>query len=189
LKGQEMIAGAKVKALANEIRGVQTAYNTYQDRFHAIPGDDPRADINIAGTLSTAATRGNGRIDTGTWIGLAAPAAGDESSLFWQHVRLAGLASGDATIGQATNSVGGQLGITNTALRVTTPANVAGTTVICSSLIEGKLARQLDYLLDDGVATTGSLFAATNANGAPIVAATAAAAYVDTSIFNVCWVF
>lgn len=188
LKGQEMIGSAKVKALANEIRGVQTMHFAYQDKFRAIPGDDPRANINLAGATLATTNVGNGRIDTGTWVGLAAPTATDKSSLFWQHVRFAGLANGDATIGQATNAVGGRLGITSNALHVNTPANVAGANTICTSGVEGKLARQLDYAMDDGVATSGSMFAAID-GGTPIVAATASAAYVDTSLYTVCLAF
>ena len=190
LKGQEMIAGAKVKALANEIKGVQTMFFAYQDKFHAVPGDDAKSATNLPSAPAAATGAGNGRIDTGTWIGLAAPDVASKSSLFWQQVRLAGLANGDATSGQATNAVGGKLGITSNTARVTTPANVTGTTAICSSGIEGKLARQLDYALDDGVATTGSVFAAVEATaGTPIAAATAAAVYVDTSVYTVCMVF
>ncbi|MEK7415789.1 MAG: prepilin-type cleavage/methylation domain-containing protein, partial [Planctomycetota bacterium] len=179
----------KGKALANEIRGVQAMYFAYQDRFRAVPGDDPRVATNLGGsTAPTPATEGNGRIDTGTWVGLAAPTATDESSLFWQHVRLAGLANGDVTLGRGENAMSGRLGITSNAARVTTPANVTGSTAICTSGIEGKLARQLDYAMDDGIGTTGAMFAAVDA-GTPIVAATVAAAYVDTSLYTVCMVF
>ena len=43
LKGQEMIQNAKVKNVINDLRGVASAYYAYQDRYHAIPGDDINA--------------------------------------------------------------------------------------------------------------------------------------------------
>jgi prepilin-type N-terminal cleavage/methylation domain-containing protein len=38
LKGQAMIASARVKALTNEIKSINTMLFAYQDRFRAIPG-------------------------------------------------------------------------------------------------------------------------------------------------------
>ena len=36
LKGQELIENAKIKNLANDIRGVSTAYYTYIDRYRNV---------------------------------------------------------------------------------------------------------------------------------------------------------
>lgn len=186
LKGQAMIESARVKTLANEMKAVQTAYYTYQDKFRAVPGDDAAAQIHLGAAVNgiavvnAAAT--NGLIDTGTWVGVAAPAAGNESALFWNHTRAAGLMTGNAGIGQATNSLGGALGITNTS-----PSNtLAGTRIVCSGGIDGTLAAQLDTLLDDGVGTTGSVQGRV---GAAIVAAAAGEAYVPASVYTVCMSF
>lgn len=192
MKGQTMIGNAKVKALAQDIKAVATAMNAYQDRFRALPGDDPG--VGVAGHLAAATVStvpGDGLIDTGTWVGAALPVATNESSLFWQHVRMAGLATGSADVGQGTNSVGGRLGITTNLLRPDTPAGVEGTYVICSSGITGSLARQLDTVLDDGNAITGSVFAQDEAGGGPVVAATGALVnpYLDTSSYTVCQTF
>ena len=40
LKGQEMIENARIKSIVNDMNGVSAAYNSYMDRFHAIPGDE-----------------------------------------------------------------------------------------------------------------------------------------------------
>ena len=192
LKGQSMIGNAKVKALAQDFRAVATAMNAYQDRFRALPGDDPG--VNVAGHLlgaTVSTTAGNGLIDSVTWIGAAIPVDTNESSLFWQHVRMAGLAIGSAASGQGTNAVGGRLGITTNLLRPDTPTGVEGNYIICSSGITGNLARQLDTTLDDGDATTGSIFAKDEAGGGPVVAATGllAVAYLDASTYTVCQAF
>ena len=41
LKGQELINSAKVKNVIGEFRNVSTYVFGYQDRFRAMPGDDP----------------------------------------------------------------------------------------------------------------------------------------------------
>src|SRR5690348_18355681 len=43
LKGQEMITQAKIKNVINDFNGVTTAVTSYQDRYRALPGDDPNA--------------------------------------------------------------------------------------------------------------------------------------------------
>src|SRR5688572_6821667 len=43
LKGQEMITQAKIKNVIADFSGVSAAYHGYQDRYRAIPGDDPNA--------------------------------------------------------------------------------------------------------------------------------------------------
>src|SRR5215468_10597806 len=96
LKGQELINSAKVKNLANDFRVIPTYIYAYQDKFKALPGDDPQASTHMAGppAASNAATpagkQGNGVID-GNWNSTTAT---DESYLFWQHVRMANLAAG-----------------------------------------------------------------------------------------------
>lgn len=187
LKGQSMVENARVKALANDFRGVQAMLYAYQDKFRAIPGDDAAVATRLPTATAPTTNAGNGLIDNLTWVGAAAPAAPNKSSLFWQHVRLAGLTTGVATSGQGTNAVGGPLGITTNLLRVTTPANVPGTYFICSGGINGSLAQQLDIAMDDGAPNTGTMFSAA---GNAIVAATAAdAAWVPATIYTVCLAF
>lgn len=197
LKGQSMIESAKVKALAKDFQSVAAALNSYQDKFRAIPGDDIAAAAHVgAGALNIG--DGNGAINIVTassWLGLAAAGPTSESSLFWNHVRLAGLASGTATEGQAINASGGKLGIVSSSnlLHPTTPAGISGAFIVCASGIPGKLAMQLDLLMDDGTGTTGDMWATDEANAAvansPVITAVAAAAYTPTAIFTVCNVF
>ena len=182
LKGQSMIENAKVKALSNEFNSVQSMMYAYQDKFKALPGDDNAAANHINGaTQATGA--GTGTIDTGTWVGAAALDAGNKS---WQHVRLAGLATGAMTSGEASNAVGGRLGITSNALHVTTPATASGTFTVCSSAIPGRIAKALDITMDDGQPNTGAMFSAAEAAGPIVTATPPVAAYVDKEIYTVC---
>src|SRR5574337_583394 len=43
LKGQELIAQAKIRNVANDFNGLTAAIYSYQDRYRALPGDDSRA--------------------------------------------------------------------------------------------------------------------------------------------------
>jgi len=159
LKGQELINSAKVKNLANDFRSISSFVYAYQDRFRALPGDDNAAVAHVAGTLATtpAGTVGNARI-SGNWNSTTTT---DETYLFWQHVRFAGLATGTPVVGDGEyiprNAEGGAIGITGdpilTAPTVPWPANF----FICSTGIQGRFARQLDTTLDDGNTSTGTV--------------------------------
>jgi len=168
LKGQELINSAKVKNLATDFKNIPVYIYGYQDKFKALPGDDG-AVANHLGTSATACTPtltkcvpGDGIIE-GAWnAGVPkTPDLTSETYVFWQHVRLAGLAAGSTDTTDAdgsylpTNAVGGRIGITNAAQSPIT--GLKGSYIICSDGIAGKFARQLDTTLDDGVSTTGSL--------------------------------
>lgn len=166
LKGQELINSAKVKNLANDFRNIASFVYAYQDRFRALPGDDGAANNHVVGgtnATTPAGTLTNGRIN-GNWNSQTNT---DESALFWQHVRLAGFASGTPTIGNLTladpyvprNADGGRIGVTGDA--VFNPqagqAPWAANFFVCSSNIQGRFARQIDTTIDDGDTTTGTV--------------------------------
>jgi prepilin-type N-terminal cleavage/methylation domain-containing protein len=177
LKGQELINSAKVKNFASDIRNISTFIYAYQDRFRALPGDDPRADTNLTGgTLAAAANRGNARIN-GAWNSATIT---DESVLFWQHVRLAGLATGTPTVpadntpGDAyyqRNADGGRIGVTGDPV-FTGAAVWAANFWVCMSGVQGRFVRQLDTTLDDGNTTTGTIRVISTAANVPPALAT-----------------
>lgn len=182
LKGQELINSARVKNLAADFRNVPVFIYGYQDKFKALPGDDPAANRNLTGAAnaSTPGTLGNGVIE-GAW---SSTTQTDESYLFWQHVRLAGLAPGSTdpatpAVYQPTNAAGGRLGIQSA--RPFTGMS-SGTYFICSAGITGKFAKQLDSQMDDGVPNTGAMQAGVTANGSSAAAVT----LDDTTIYTVC---
>ncbi len=153
LKGQEMITQARIRNVVNDLNSVSVAYYAYQDRYRAIPGDDPNANGRWTGTTSGD---GNGQVDGNFNATPSAnpPPAGQESNLFWQHLRLAGLVAGPTTgAGSANppqNAVGGVTGVQNGAL------GLSGL-VVCTSNLPGKIANAVDSQLDDGKPSTGSL--------------------------------
>ncbi len=213
LKGQELINSAKVKNLANDFRNVPVFIYGYQDKYRALPGDDINVLVHLTGATeaSTPASSfgvacnpppaphtgcvGNGVID-GPWNS-GTPT--DESFLFWQHVRLAGLAPGVTAAADPTyrpvNASGGFIGVqSGTANVAFTPVKdkngvaIRGTYIICSEGILGKFARQLDIQMDDGATDTGSMLV-TPTNGYAVGAAaiaTTAAGWDDAAPYTVC---
>ena len=148
LKGQEMITNGKLKRAVNDTNGVAAAYYSYLDRYAAFPGDDPNAGTRWIGGIQGD---GNGAIDTGQWD----TDGGDEASYIWLHLRSSGLVSGPTTddaAGRAhpVSSFGGIIGVQDGNYGLTGA-------VMCMSSIDGKYAEILDFQLDDGDATTGSM--------------------------------
>lgn len=209
LKGQELINSAKVKNLATDFRNIPVFIYGYQDKFRSLPGDDSLLAQHVQNGVSCTPVAtadhcvlGNGLID-GSWN---AYGKADESYLFWQHVRLAGLTSGPTDIPAAPgqgdgfrplNAAGGEIGIqsgtSDTAKTpildlAATPKAIRGTYIICSPNILGKFARQLDIQLDDGNTATGSMMATPTTGYALGKAAVSNtdAAWDDAAVYTVC---
>ena len=201
LKGQELINSAKVKNFATDFRNIPLFIYGYQDKFRALPGDDSAvATTHLGATVNgvavvaatTGGTVGNGVIE-GAWNSTVQT---DESVLFWQHVRLAGLAAGaTAAPANATavetfvpqNADGGHIGITSGTNTPVTGLN--GTYIVCSTNILGKFAKQLDTTMDDGNPAAGSVRVIANQawNQAAAVLSIATVALVDDATpYTVC---
>jgi prepilin-type N-terminal cleavage/methylation domain-containing protein len=202
LKGQELINSAKVKNLATDFKNIPVFIYGYQDKFKALPGDDANVTTHVTGgTACTPAAvglcdPGNGIID-GVWN---ATAITSESYLFWQHVRLAGLAPGstDTTTPASylpTNAAGGTIGIqSGTSIAANapikdlsgTPVAIRGAYIICSTGILGKFVKQLDTQMDDGNTATGSMMATPTTGYAIGASATATTSIDDATTYTVC---
>src|SRR5579871_4054175 len=92
LKGQEMVTQAKIKNVVSDFSGISAAYYSYQDRYRAIPGDDPNAATRWAGAT---AGDGNGTLE-GTYNAPCATAPVDVCR-WWDHLRRAGFVAGNGT--------------------------------------------------------------------------------------------
>lgn len=192
LKGQELINNAKVKSYATDFRNIPVMIYGFQDKFKTLPGDDAQVATQLPGsTLATtpAGSVGNGVIN-GVWDTTTNT---DESCLFWQHVRLAGLAPGSTTVSCAANADywpknanGGQIGVQSNTAFATMTGTMNGSYLICSKNILGQFVLQLDATLDDGNPATGSMRAILQSAipGAPSSTATVQGASADS--FTVC---
>ena len=189
LKGQELINSARVKNLAGDFKNVPVFIYGYQDRFRAVPGDDMNAAARVSGVNATtpANKQGNGAID-GVWDSTTPT---DETILFWQHIRLAGLTSGSTTAPPNAaaitafapqNSAGGRVGVSS----ISPIIGLTGSYFVCSSGIDGRLVTQLDATLDDGVSNTGLVQARANNDPPTTVAVAAVGTPVTGTPYVVC---
>jgi hypothetical protein len=159
-----MITQAKIKNVIADFSGVSAAYHGYQDRYRAIPGDDP----NAAGrwTNAPAAIAGNGNgVVAGTYNN-ACPAVSvaltPESCMWWDHLRRAGFVSGNGAQ-QPFNAVTGQIGVQTgdgaggPVLGAAAGAGGFSGLIICSANLPDKIAIAVDTQMDDGQRLTGTV--------------------------------
>jgi prepilin-type N-terminal cleavage/methylation domain-containing protein len=194
LKGQEMITQAKIKNVIADFSGVSAAYHGYQDRYRAIPGDDPCAGTPTA-ACSAASARWAGASGSGNGNGQVAGAynsttATDESRMWWEHLRLAGFVAGTGTQ-QPFNAVTGMLGVQTGNAASPVGAALGGFTglIICSANLPDKIAIAVDTQMDDGVPSTGTVrgFLQTAPNPA-VPNGTPETAYAETgtNVYTLC---
>ncbi len=194
LKGQEMINQARIKNVINDFNGVTVAVTSYQDRYRALPGDDPNADTRWT-VQAPAKGDGNGVIlgKYNATVAGAAPAAAEESNLFWQHLRIAGfvpgLTTGAGSGTQPPNAAAGMIGVQN-AVNPGVGLGFTGLT-ICSSNIPDKVAIAVDTQMDDSNSQTGQVRSQLQGTSNPDLGTTPATNYVETGVsqYLVCKVF
>jgi len=180
LKGQEMIAQARVKSAIVDFTGTFAAYYGYRDRYHALPGDDANAG-RWAG-----ATPGDGDgVVSGTY---SSSTSGAESRLWWDHVRRAGFVAGNGEqppFNTLSGIVGVQFGDAGGG------STLGGFTqlVVCSTNLPDKIAAAIDLQIDDGAGTAGKIRAIAQSTPRPVVDGTAVpVAYVESgvNVYTIC---
>lgn len=193
LKGQEMIVQAKIKNVMADFSGLSAAYHGYQDRYRAIPGDDPSA-----GTRWTGAASGDGNgVVEGTYNqtcpAQATPSTSNtapnslESCLWWDDLRRSGFVAGNGAQ-QPFNAAVGILGVqTGNGAFPPGPtmedANSNGFVglIACSANLPDKIAIAVDTQMDDGIPNSGTVRAALQTTTNPPVPTTAdASGYHET---------
>jgi prepilin-type N-terminal cleavage/methylation domain-containing protein len=197
LKGQELINSAKVKNMISDFRTTQAMVYGYQDKYKSFPGDQTQAQLDNnfspAGTATAGATgNNNGRID-GNWNDTSA----SESFVFWQHVRLANLATGPTLLTDPNyrpkNADGGFIGV-ESGLNATGAAapfikDMTGSFFVCSDGVLGKYAKQIDSTMDDGNTAGGSIRVVLSAGAARGGPALTNANITDGTQYLVCAAF
>ena len=189
LKGQEMITQAKIKNAISDFSGISAAYHGYNDRYRAIPGDDPNADTRWAG-----ATKGDGNGQVGGAYNAAGVTPEPESRKFWDHLRRAGFVAGNG-YSQPFNAVTGMIGVQtgDGVTPVSGPTlNGLNSLIICSANLPDKIAIAVDTQMDDGNPLTGTVRGYDQSGGGSnpnITTGTAAAAnYAETgtNTYTIC---
>ena len=199
LKGQEMITQAKIKNVVADFSGISAAYYGYQDRYRAIPGDDPNAATRWAGAFAGA---GNGQVG-GTYNNVCATphaAADPESCNWWDHLRRAGFVAGSVG-NQPFNAVTGLLGVQTgdgvaagvgpALLNAAGPGgNGFSSLIVCSANLPDKIAIAVDTQMDDASSNTGTVRALLQAGPNPNIGAglvaTPAFAETGTNTYTLC---
>ncbi|MEM6812371.1 MAG: prepilin-type N-terminal cleavage/methylation domain-containing protein [Pseudomonadota bacterium] len=111
LKGQELIGNAQTTATIAQIKGLDGALSTFNDKYNTLPGDMEDPDERLANCGGACNTDGdeNGRIDGPNIDDL--PALNEEGTVAFIHLAAADLISGidiDST-GSADNEFGSAL--------------------------------------------------------------------------------
>jgi prepilin-type N-terminal cleavage/methylation domain-containing protein len=159
LKGQEMIENGRIKSVIGDMNGISAAYNSYLDRYHAIPGDETNAVMGVGATgrgwLGNAAGNGNGVLDTLPPVTFTNAAV--EQGAMWRALRASGLAAGNpASPSNATGlpraGTGGLIGVS------VGPYGLIGPSV-CVTGLTAKQAAGIDNAIDGPGASnaTGSV--------------------------------
>ena len=164
--GNGLLTHARTKFIVNQLEGLRIAVLTYQDRYRALPGDDPRAVTRwVAGAKDG---NGDGRIG-GSYQ--APPPAGDpmanlvivpgtgsgESLNFWWHLRLADLVvAPPSVITQVAQPLNPHLGVIGVEWA---PFGFPGL-AICTANVPGDVAIGVENHLDDGDPRRGMIRAA-----------------------------
>ncbi len=198
LKGQEMIENSKAKAIVNDMKAIQAAYNSYIDRYKAIPGDETNAAMNARGWAGGGqGGNGSGALDipvADTFVSVA----GGEQAAFWRALRASGLVTGNAAnvagaVNLPRNAAGGLIGVTSNTVGGV-PGTVYGRSglFVCASGLSTKLASAIDVLVDGALPANqigNNIGEMRGANGganplAPAAAAPGAVAYNETAQTN-----
>lgn len=176
--GNGLVTQGRTRALAHDLNALTMAIAIYGDRYRALPGDDPEAEIRWPGKARNGT--GDRRI-SGAYQ--AFPPAGDaltaliidpsegESLNFWWHLRLADLIVAPPTpvspVAQPLDQYYGVIGVEWGAL------GFPGLGV-CAANIPGDVAIGVDTRLDDGDPRRGFVRAARQSSeNQPLAAADA----------------
>lgn len=182
MKGNELIVQARLRNIASGFESLPQAVLSYQERYRALPGDDPLAQ----GRWPSNASNGDGnRVICGAYhggTGGSACAGGTvESSQLWLHLRQAGLISGSGT-GMPDHPGPGIFGIQSSGMGINRH-------VLCANGIPAAIAGGIDRQFDDGIANQGSVrgVAYTDSGDVP-ASAPSSATYIEEGslIYLVC---
>lgn len=160
LKGQEMIQNAKIKAVANDAKGLSAAVYTYYDKYKAYPGDDPRAITNLPGAsggcVAGDLVNGNGDGNIGEYFAAL------------EHLACAGLITGtyNGTSDLYKHPYGGTAYIYYQTIQGKT-----GNLVRFDNL-PADVALAFDRMVDDGVYDKGSIRASADYTAGTVIGST-----------------
>ncbi len=187
LKGQELINNAKISATVTQLKSMDAAMNTFQDKYAALPGDMLRASDRLPDcTTAPCSTSGNGNSRYENVAG-STPTNAQEGTVAFAHLSAADLLSGiNIADNPSTPTFGGLLPAVKAGggMWIGSSSNTGGATGI-STLTSNRTylalngsneavanttgaltpvgAAQIDRKIDDGAPSTGAVQSICNA--------------------------
>lgn len=188
LQGQELIASARVRNIADQNSGVQAAYYGFIDRYRQVPGDWNATNAAQAIPGVTAGGNDSGRLDAVSGSEWTEPLA------LWHQLSLAGFIQGNYIGGTGAptaadsnlaprNAFNGFLAMYRSddyAVPATTTASERLNLVLGAG-IPVDILRELDLKVDDGLPQTGVLRHSVSSGAALGALAESLANCVDSS--------
>ncbi len=177
LKGQELIASARLKSTLTDVDAIRAASATFQDKYGGFPGDyfQGQAQLGTPNGITWTSPRCNGgnQLCDGDGI-IEGNGRTNETLLFWQHLTLGNLISGievaasvDDSIGAGLPSaaIGGGLAVQYQAIsgRTTHWLRLGTGAALTTGVATGVQADGIDSKIDDGRPGTGSVRVTTSA--------------------------
>jgi type II secretory pathway pseudopilin PulG len=177
LKGQELIAGARLKSTLADVDAIRAASATFQDRYGGLPGDyfQGQSHLGAPGGVTWTSPRCNGgdQLCDGDGV-IEGNGRTNETLLFWQHLTLANLFSGievaaavDDSVGAGLPSalIGGGLAVQYQAIngRTTHWLRLGTGASLTTGVASGVQADSIDSKVDDGRPGSGSVRVTTSA--------------------------
>lgn len=157
LQGRQLIESARFKSLKGDLGEYRDAFDTFQQRYNALPGDYADADTRL-GMGGSSVGNGNGLIDSGGTLGC--DNVDEEECLAWRHLRAARLIRGDA--GQTGSAASPDHAFQGTVAGFFTGNQGDGTPDFGHKLlvldVPARFAQQLDDDLDDGNSSDGVVY-------------------------------
>ncbi|OED36801.1 hypothetical protein AB833_25670 [Chromatiales bacterium (ex Bugula neritina AB1)] len=156
MKGQSMINSARVRSIANDLTGIETAWISFQDRYRSLPGD--------FGTAATHIAAGSANGDANALVDSEA-----EAGAVWQHLSSAGFISGSFDGAAVASRADTACAVAtcpsnpfNGFYKIGYSLNATGRTAAAHELTTGggipvAVLYELDLKIDDGSPVTGRL--------------------------------
>jgi hypothetical protein len=179
LMGEDFTINSRVNRLQRDFRSIQTAIYDSQDETSS-----NRSDVRKVSLHLQVSDGSNNNSDSNASFGNNWNSTSGETFEVWQKVRPAGFAKGltatHLNILASLKLPGGIIGVSQTQNEFI--AELKGNYAICAIDVAGRLAKKLDFVMDDGNTTSGSVKVASSIGGTVI----ATDSIVDRSTYMVC---
>jgi hypothetical protein len=165
LMGREFTINSQVKRLERDFRSIQTAVYDLRDGLRLKQGDVRKVSLHLQ---DAAAPSNNGNLDASLDVNWNST-SGVPFKL-WKKVRSGTLAQGsmdtNLQVPVPLKLPGGFIGVSGTDSAII--AGLNGDYIICTNNIAGKLAKELDLVMDDGNTASGLMMVSNSVGGAGI---------------------